>query len=285
MAESLGEKLRKAREDKDISISEVAEQTRISALYLEAIENDDYKPLPGGIFNKGFVKSFAKYVGVDESEALQDYARIVASQAGSENDHVEKYKPQVLTDDRSGPSLIPTIIFSVIILGLLVWGVMLLVNYLKQMPAGSPGTQANTAANADNAQPEKSKTPLPPLDEIKLKISTGSDAVSVSADVDGRSTSVLIPANSERDFTGKDKVKVNYYKGLAGTLSLTLNGTKLETPIPPEAYKDNGFEFEINQGNIRQILEQKKIVRSGAPNAGNNGANSNASGEAADSNS
>ena len=76
MPESLGEKLRQAREERSISISEVAEQTRISALYLEAIENDDYRTLPGGIFNKGFVKSFAKYVGIDEQEALQDYARL-----------------------------------------------------------------------------------------------------------------------------------------------------------------------------------------------------------------
>ena len=47
-------------------------------MYLESIENDDYRPLPGGIFNKGFVKSYAKYVGLDEQEALQDYAGSVA---------------------------------------------------------------------------------------------------------------------------------------------------------------------------------------------------------------
>ena len=61
MSLTLGEKLRQAREARGITISEVAEQTRISALYLEAIENNDYRTLPGGIFNKGFVKSFAKY--------------------------------------------------------------------------------------------------------------------------------------------------------------------------------------------------------------------------------
>ena len=80
MALSLGEKLQQAREERGISISEVAEQTRISSHYLEGIEADDYSTLPGGIFNKGFVKSYAKYVGVDEQEALQDYARLVASQ-------------------------------------------------------------------------------------------------------------------------------------------------------------------------------------------------------------
>lgn len=46
MALTLGEKLRQAREERGISISEVAEQTRISSLYLEGIEADDYRTLP-----------------------------------------------------------------------------------------------------------------------------------------------------------------------------------------------------------------------------------------------
>ena len=79
MSTTLGEKLRQAREERGISISEVAEQTRISSLYLKFIEEDNYKPLPGGIFNKGFVKAYAKYVGLDEQEALQDYARVIAT--------------------------------------------------------------------------------------------------------------------------------------------------------------------------------------------------------------
>ena len=57
--------------------------------------------LPGGIFNKGFVKSFAKYVGVSEQEALQDYAAIVSEQGHDINDDPKTYRPEVLTDDRS----------------------------------------------------------------------------------------------------------------------------------------------------------------------------------------
>ncbi|REJ78970.1 MAG: helix-turn-helix domain-containing protein [Acidobacteria bacterium] len=264
MADSLGEKLRKAREERDISISEVAEQTRISAIYLEAIENDDYKPLPGGIFNKGFVKSFAKYVGIDEGEALQEYARIAASQEGGAGDPDDnRYKPEVLTDDQSGPSLIPTLIFSVVILGLLAWGVMLLVNYLQDTDPGSVVDNTNTEQNLNSAESTPEATPLPPTDEINLKIATAGEALSVSATVDGQTSSVLIPANSENEFSGKDAVKVVYYKGLASTLTIFLNGTKLETPIPPADYPNNGFEFEINQGNIKGILEEGKITAPG----------------------
>ncbi|MER3633095.1 MAG: hypothetical protein C4325_13855 [Blastocatellia bacterium] len=45
MTQSLGQKLRAAREAKGLTISEVAEQTRISPMYIESIERDDYKPL------------------------------------------------------------------------------------------------------------------------------------------------------------------------------------------------------------------------------------------------
>src|SRR5687768_6323500 len=109
MAETLGEKLRHAREERGLSLSEVADQTRISSLYLESIENDDYRILPGGIFNKGFVKSYAKYVGINEQEALQDYANLVAETAGPAGEEVKTYRPEVLTDDRSG-SMAPTVI-------------------------------------------------------------------------------------------------------------------------------------------------------------------------------
>jgi cytoskeletal protein RodZ len=62
MSQTLGEKLRQAREARGVSISEVAEQTRISALYLKSIENDDYKPLPGGMMFE-LVKSQPRSAG------------------------------------------------------------------------------------------------------------------------------------------------------------------------------------------------------------------------------
>jgi cytoskeleton protein RodZ len=134
MSASLGEKLRQAREERGISISEVAEQTRISSLYLKSIEDDNYKPLPGGIFNKGFVKAYAKYVGVDEHEALQDYARLVAENEERFEDSQPKYRPEVLTDDHSTSSLVPTIIFAGIILSLMTGGILFVVSYIQNQP-------------------------------------------------------------------------------------------------------------------------------------------------------
>ncbi len=135
MSLTLGEKLRQAREERGISLSDVAEQTRISGQYIESIENDDYRSLPGGIFNKGFVKSFAKYVGLDEQEALQDYANLTASQGNQVVDEQKTYRPEVLTDDRSSSSTFGKIIIAAVILGLATFGVLALLKYLQNNPS------------------------------------------------------------------------------------------------------------------------------------------------------
>ncbi len=95
MSITLGEKLRQAREAHGLSISQVAEQTRISALYLSCIENDDFRILPGGIFNKGFVKSFAKAVGMDEQEALHDYAQLIINQGSHIDSKIAVLPPSI----------------------------------------------------------------------------------------------------------------------------------------------------------------------------------------------
>jgi cytoskeletal protein RodZ len=75
MVESIGEKLRLARETRGIALRDISEQTRISMRYLEAIESDDYRRLPGGIFNRSFIRAYAKFIGYDEQEAIDEYAR------------------------------------------------------------------------------------------------------------------------------------------------------------------------------------------------------------------
>lgn len=79
---TLGEELRQAREKRGISLRQIADATHIGVRFLQAIEEDDYKILPGGIFNRAFVKSFAKYIGVDEQYALDLYQQKLNEQGG-----------------------------------------------------------------------------------------------------------------------------------------------------------------------------------------------------------
>ena len=90
MAESIGEKLRLARETRGIALRDISEQTRISMRYLEAIESDDYRRLPGGIFNRSFIRAYAKFIGYDEQEAMDEYARTLREQGQPDEDDTTK---------------------------------------------------------------------------------------------------------------------------------------------------------------------------------------------------
>jgi cytoskeleton protein RodZ len=68
-----GEKLRRERELRGISLDQIAAATKISTRMLKAIEEEKFDLLPGGIFNKGFIRSYAKFLGIDEEQAVADY--------------------------------------------------------------------------------------------------------------------------------------------------------------------------------------------------------------------
>jgi cytoskeleton protein RodZ len=68
-----GDKFRKAREKKDISLDAVSNVTKISARMLQAIEEEHFDLLPGGVFNKGFIRAYAKHLGLNDEEAITDY--------------------------------------------------------------------------------------------------------------------------------------------------------------------------------------------------------------------
>jgi cytoskeletal protein RodZ len=71
--ESLGARLKREREKRKISLEEISLSTKIGTRFLVAIEDEHFDQLPGGIFNKGFVKAYARSVGVDEAEAVAEY--------------------------------------------------------------------------------------------------------------------------------------------------------------------------------------------------------------------
>lgn len=70
---AFGEKLRKQREQRGIALDAISNTTKISTRMLRALEDEHFDQLPGGVFNKGFVRAYARQVGLDEEEAVADY--------------------------------------------------------------------------------------------------------------------------------------------------------------------------------------------------------------------
>src|ERR1700730_7784476 len=70
---SFGERLRDARERRGISLRQIANAPKISVSVLEALERNDISKLPGGIFGRAFVRSYAIEVGLDPEATIQEF--------------------------------------------------------------------------------------------------------------------------------------------------------------------------------------------------------------------
>jgi len=70
-----------SRQNKGISLEEIAETTKISIRFLRAIENEDFETLPGGIFNTSYLRQYASTIGIEPSTLLAHYHRVTAPPA------------------------------------------------------------------------------------------------------------------------------------------------------------------------------------------------------------
>jgi cytoskeleton protein RodZ len=70
---NFGERLKRERELREVSLKEITNATRIGPRFLEALENEEWEKLPGGVFNRGFVRAIAHFLGLDEENLLAEY--------------------------------------------------------------------------------------------------------------------------------------------------------------------------------------------------------------------
>ncbi len=82
MANEVGPVLREARNRRKIELSEVEATTRIRIRYLRAIENEEWDVLPGEVYTRGFIRTYASYLGLDGERLAEDHRRSIEA-AGS----------------------------------------------------------------------------------------------------------------------------------------------------------------------------------------------------------
>ena len=146
MAATIGEQLRLAREEQGIALREISNQTRISMRYLEAIETNDYRRLPGGIFNRSFVKAYAKCVGFDEHQALEGYARLMREMGQPLDDEVTTVHHKVYDDPPATRSPVLTVFLAILILAILTLGTLAAVHWYQRRISSTPADLYNSIA-------------------------------------------------------------------------------------------------------------------------------------------
>ena len=90
--QTIGNYLKSGREARNIRLSEVARSTKISKWYLDCLEKDEFDKIPGGPYIKGYIASYASYIGIEEDEILKRYD---SQQINSDDeDEVQDHLPE-----------------------------------------------------------------------------------------------------------------------------------------------------------------------------------------------
>jgi cytoskeleton protein RodZ len=236
MAASFGEQLRLAREERGISLRHISDQTRISVRYLEAIEADDYKRLPGGIFNRSFIKAYAKQIGFDEKEAIEGYLRTNREQGESDEVATTPYKSHVYTDGGTRSPLV-TLLLTILILAILSLGVYAAVHWYQRREASrtndtpAPNPQSTQGANP---APQQTTPPAPatPTSDFHIEVTARGEDVYIDTYIDDskRTRGILLKTDATEKFDPDDRLRIRFALVKAKALEVTINGRRARVP-------------------------------------------------------
>lgn len=207
----LGQILKQARKEKNISLEEIQESTKIRKRYLEAIEEGNYKVLPGNFYVRAFIKSYAEHVGLDPEELFRMYAReIPASQPEAPAEHTISRKQRTNNAERFSKltSMILVWSFSLLIIGVIYYYVNqsydtpekntadnnTRIDSVKQQEGGA--VEELPEDKEEQPEEESAEKPAEPVKEAVVKLEksqgaldyytvTGADKLNLSIEVTG----------------------------------------------------------------------------------------------------
>lgn len=148
---TFGENLRREREMRGITIQEISAATKISVRFLKSLENEDFSSLPGGIFNRSFVRAYARYLGLDEDPLIEEYQ--LAAKPKADIDLSQFSPPKVYS--RPERSTRRTLWIAIIVVVLLSLGFTLWKH--SHQPLQVPSTE--NASSAGNSPANSSSRP------------------------------------------------------------------------------------------------------------------------------
>jgi cytoskeletal protein RodZ len=228
---SFGETLKRERELRGLTLDEVAAATRISTRFLHALENEQWDKLPGGIFNRGFVRAVARYLGVDEEELIAEYAL-----ATNDRPQVAVWADKTPRAKKHGWVLLLFVVVILVAAGTAGWFAWHL--YEARLRAWwsppaptNPVIPAPPSAGSEGPAPAPASTVTGAPELLELKVEAGrTTTITIIADgqtlFDGR-----LRAGEHRTFQAREQLQIT--AGDPSDVLLELNGQTLPPLGPP----------------------------------------------------
>ncbi|MCS6818191.1 MAG: DUF4115 domain-containing protein [Blastocatellia bacterium] len=263
---TLGQELKRRREARGIELEDISNATRVAVRFLRAIEEDDFQSLPGGLFTRSFIRTYARHVGMDEEEAIARYYE----QTGQVREDVPRYPFTTVAAERAR-----SIFWTRVVVVLFVVGVLALGGYggwhywqregkqlweswrASRAPVVSPEEQEPTrlpesvptpatpsvsssdvapvapsdsvsleGAAAAASREQVPSVPATPL-EVRLE-ATGNCWISVQVDDEPKPRQEMLRAGDVRTFTPRKQVRLSV--GSVPALKVTINGQPARLP-------------------------------------------------------
>ncbi|MBV8520360.1 MAG: DUF4115 domain-containing protein [Acidobacteria bacterium] len=261
---SFGEELRREREIRGISLKEIADATKISKRFLEALERNDHRTLPAPVFTRGFVREYARYVGLNAEEMVNRYNFAAANDDRIEKPpHVERHPAAPVRDitpkappKRGIPPAYARINMGAVVLVLIIIALGGVAYWaIQHKRDGELGADINatppvSAAKNVVAPPVVPPAPKPADDSVlRLGIEVTADSW-IDLKADGKPVFHDVLAHGEhRSFEAQQQFRFDRIGNAAG-VQLTLNGTR----VPPlggdgEVVKNRVFDRDT----LRQL--------------------------------
>lgn len=238
MTIGIGETLRAARRERGLSLDDVASETRIRQRYLSALEDEEFASLGEDVYVKGFLRSYAKYLGVRPEPLLHEYQRSF----GRDPDDVVALTASVSEARQPMPLPRAVRVVATAAAVVLLLGIVAVLGDgdrttaepppLALDPTASPGsaapagpTAAPTAARTPTPTPGATTTAAPASGvEVRVLVSGGDSWLRVA--VDGRvEVEGVQPDGTALEFSGEDEVVLRI--GNAGAVQLVVDGENI----------------------------------------------------------
>jgi cytoskeleton protein RodZ len=240
---NFGERLKREREMREVSMDELIKATRISKRFIEALENEAWEKLPGGVFGHGFVRTIARYLGLDEEGLLGEYDLARAEKAPLAQPKSEERIP-------SPPKWLSVVAVVVILLmaaGLFYTGRYGWRRFAERRAAKqSAGSSASSPAQTGNNSAASSLSSGSSSVALDLSVST-SAATRVRVLGDGKLLlDAELPAGETRRLTAHQQFEVT--AGDSSAVLLELNGQAM----PPVGAPGVSGTIVLSQKDLRQ---------------------------------
>lgn len=246
--EPFGARLKREREQRGVTLDDIALSTKIGKRFLSALEEEHFEQLPGGIFSKGFVRAYARHLGIDEEQAVADYLSATTPSSPEQTSQTPQNDlpvelAQQLEDRESDRAVrVPWGLFAglllIVALGFALWGFYS--RAARKQDHAVAQIQTATASGAALAHTNQSQPADANPAAFTLMIRAREDSW-ISITVDGKQLSEqMLVAPAEKSVEARNEIVIK--AGSIGALEFSFNGKRLPAQGDYEEVKTLTFD-------------------------------------------